>query len=129
MIGIILCRYRYDPEYDGGGSTPLWLRVMFLTIILFCIWWNNSRRIIAFKNKNRDNNIKSYIRLILKCLILDIKDKPLYMIGCVAIIVIYTLIMLYDWVFYAILGIAAIGFIAYMRYDAIKGRTKEKQDK
>lgn len=36
------------------------------------------------------------------------------MTGCIAIIVIYTLIMLYDWVFYAILGVTAIGYTLHM---------------
>ncbi len=111
---MILCRYRYDPEYDGLSTTPLWLNVLVLSTILFCIWWNNSYRIAEFKNNNKDNGIKADISSILKCLILDITDKPLYMTGCIAIIVIYTLIMLYDWVFYAILGVTAIGYTLHM---------------
>ena len=79
---------RYRPEYDDVAPTPWWLSALLLIAILIYLW------------------VKKKVRL----------SGKLYFLLSVLLVILYTLILLYKWFFYSLLGIAALGFIVYVKW-------------
>lgn len=88
MLSSNLFAQRYRPEYDDVAPTPWWLNALLLIAILIYLW------------------VKKKVRI----------SGKLYLSLSVALVVLYTLILLYKWFFYSLLGIAALGFIIYVKW-------------
>lgn len=93
---------RYRPEYDDVTPTPWWLSTLMLIAVLVYLW---------IKKKVK---MKGYLYLLLS----------------VVLVVAYTLILLYKWFFYALLAMAALGFVIYIKWsdkiDEIINKLKRK---
>lgn len=110
-VWILLQRYR--PEDDGIAPTPVWLSTIIVIGIIIAVWWSQSERVKEFKEKS-SINVKADIKDIMKCLIDDIKEFPLIFLGCVAIVIIYIILRIYEWLFYVILGVGIGGYLLYL---------------
>lgn len=88
MLSETLFAQRYRPEYDDAVPTPWWLSSSILIAILIYLW------------------VTKKVRL----------SGKLYLLLSVVLVVLYTLILLYKWFFYSLLGIAALGFIVYVKW-------------
>lgn len=88
MLSSNLFAQRYRPEYDDVAPTPWWLNALLLIAILIYLW------------------VKKKVRL----------SGKLYLLLSVVLVILYTLILLYKWFFYFLLGIAALGFIVYVKW-------------
>lgn len=86
MLSSNLYAQRYRPENDDVTPTPWWLRDLILITILGYLW------------------IKKKVKL----------KWYLYLLLSIVIIVAYTLIFMYKWVFYALLAMTALGLVIYV---------------
>ena len=102
MLSSDLYAQRYRSEYDDVTPTPWWLSALMLIAVLIYLW---------IKKKVK---MKGYLYLLLS----------------VVLVVAYTLILLYKWFFYALLAIAALGFVIYIKWsdkiDEIINKLKHK---
>ena len=93
---------RYRSEYDDVTPTPWWLSSLMLIAVLIYLW---------IKKKVK---MKGYLYLLLS----------------VVLVVAYTLILLYKWFFYALLAMAALGLLIYVKWsdkiDKIINKLKNK---
>ena len=110
-VWILLQRYR--PEDDGIAPTPVWLSAIIVVAIIIAVWWSQSKRIRKFKEKS-SLDVKEDIKNIMNCLIADIKDFPLIFLGCVAIVILYIILLTSEWLFYVILGVGIVGYLIYL---------------
>ena len=102
MLSSDLYAQRYRSEYDDVTPTPWWLSALMLIAVLIYLW---------IKKKVK---MKGYLYLLLS----------------VVLVVAYTLILLYKWFFYALLAMAALGFVIYIKWsdeiDEIINKLKHK---
>ena len=102
MLSSNLYAQRYRPENDDVTPTPWWLRDLILITILGYLW------------------IKKKVKL----------KWYLYLLLSIVIIVAYTLIFMYKWVFYALLAMTALGLVIYVncsdKIDKIINKLKDK---
>lgn len=85
MLSSGLYAQRYRPEYDGGNPTPWWLSTLTLIIILIYLWVNKKVKM----------------------------SGKLYLPLSVVLVVVYTMARLYEWIFYLLVAIAALGFFKW----------------
>ncbi len=88
MLSSELFAQRYRSEYDDVTPTPWWLSALILIAILVYLW---------IKKKVK---LKGYLYLLLS----------------VGLVIVYTLILLYKWFFYALLAMVALGFAFYGKW-------------
>lgn len=88
MLSPDLYAQRYRPEYDDVTPTPWWLSTFILLAILVYLW---------VKKKVK---IKGYLYLLLS----------------VVLVVAYTLMLLYKWFFYALLVLAVLAWVIYVKW-------------
>lgn len=102
LLSSDLYAQRYRPEYDDVTPTPWWLSALILIAILVYLWVNKKVK------------MKGYLYLLLS----------------VVIVVAYTLILLSKWFFYALLAMAALGLVIYVKWsdkiDEIINKLKNK---
>ena len=102
MLSSDLYAQRYRSEYDDVTPTPWWLSTLMLIAVLVYLW---------IKKKVK---MKGYLYLLLS----------------VVLVVAYTLILLYKWFFYALLAMAALGLLIYVKWsdkiDKIINKLKNK---
>lgn len=119
---LLIPLFRYDPEYDGAGSTPIWANLVILSIIIICIWWSNSKRIEEFKQDIEWHDVYFWSKFlsVAKTLFLDIKESPLTFALCIAIVVLYWLILSYRWMLYVLIGVGLIIYLIWNKYNRNK---------
>ena len=110
-VWILLQRYR--PVDDGIAPTPVWLSAIIVIAIIIAVWWSQSERIKEVRERH-STDIKSDFKDILRCLVADIKDFPWIFLGCVAIVILYIILLTYEWLFYVILGVGIVGYLIYL---------------
>lgn len=88
MLSPDLYAQRYRLEYDDVTPTPWWLSTFILLAILVYLW---------VKKKVK---IKGYLYLLLS----------------VVLVVAYTLMLLYKWSFYALLVLAVLAWVIYVKW-------------
>ena len=88
MLSPDLYAQRYRLEYDDVTPTPWWLSTFILLAILVYLW---------VKKKVK---IKGYLYLLLS----------------VVLVVAYTLMLLYKWFFYALLVLAVLAWVIYVKW-------------
>lgn len=88
MLSPDLYAQRYRLEYDDVTPTPWWLSTFILIAILVYLW---------VKKKVK---IKGYLYLLLS----------------VVLVVAYTLMLLYKWFFYALLVLAVLAWVIYVKW-------------
>lgn len=88
MLSPDLYAKRYRLEYDDVTPTPWWLSTFILLAILVYLW---------VKKKVK---IKGYLYLLLS----------------VVLVVAYTLMLLYKWFFYALLVLAVLAWVIYVKW-------------
>ena len=102
MLSSDLYAQRYRSEYDDVTPTPWWLRSLILIAILVYLW------------------VKKKVKL----------KWYLYLLLSIVIVVVYTLIFLSKWFFYALLAMAALGLVIYVKWsdkiDEIINKLKNK---
>ena len=102
MLSSELYAQRYRSEYDDVTPTPWWLSSLILIAILVYLWINKKVK------------IKGYLYIILS----------------VGLVVTYTLILLYKWFFYALLAMAVLGLVIYVKWsDKIDEFIKKQKNK
>ena len=102
--------FHYRPEYDDIESSPVWLNIAAVVFIMLSIWYNNSQRVED--NKELVNfDLKAKFFILSKLMFADIKESPFIFIICIGILILYWLLLTYDWFFYVLLAIALIVFI------------------
>ena len=93
---------RYRPEYDDVAPTPWWLKSLILIVILIYLW------------------VKQKVKI----------SGKLYLPLSITLVVIYSMILLYEWFFYCLLAIAALCFIVYVKWgdniDKFTNKLKKK---
>lgn len=113
MLYFILLQ-RYRPEEDGIVF-PVWLNVAILIIVIFCVWWSESIRIIELKKKPTFHPKKDW-KSIIQCFVLDGKENPKIFFGCLSLVLFDMIIQTCPWLIYVILGIGVIGFLIYNHF-------------
>lgn len=89
MLSSELFAQRYRSEYDDVAPTPWWLSSLILIAILIYLW------------------VKKKVKL----------KGYLYIILSVGLVITYTLILLYKWFFYALLAMAVLGLVIYVKWS------------
>lgn len=119
MLSSDLFAQRWRGEYDDITQTPWWLSMLIVTAFLFYLWIRKSKRLKYFDIKN-ETPLKVMLGQITKCFLLDIKDNPIYTIITIATLALYTIMLLYQWAYYvfiALLCLAALGLVIYVKWD------------
>ena len=66
----------------------------------------------------------------MKCFLQDIKDNPIYTIITIAALAIYTFMLLYQWAYYvfiALLCLAALGVVIYVKWSDKNDKNMNKR--
>ena len=119
MLSSDLFAQRWRGEYDDITPTPWWLSMFIATAFLFYLWIRKSKRLKYLDIKN-ETPLKVMLGQITKCFLLDIKDNPIYTIITIATLALYTIMLLYQWAYYvfiALLCLAALGVVIYVKWD------------
>ncbi len=119
MLSSDLFAQRWRGEYDDITPTPWWLSMFIVTAFLFYLWIRKSKRLKYLEIKN-ETPLKVMLGQIIKCLLLDIKDNPIYTIITIATLALYTIMLLYQWAYYvfiALLCFAALGVVIYVKWS------------
>lgn len=119
MLSSDLFAQRWRGEYDNITPTPWWLSMFIATAFLFYLWIRKSKRLKYLDIKN-ETPLKVMLGQITKYFLLDIKDNPIYTIITIATLALYTIMLLYQWAYYvfiALLCLAALGVVIYVKWD------------
>lgn len=116
MLSSDLYAQRYRPEYDDNAPNYWWSNLIILIAFIFYCWLRNSKRLEEVSDTYYSSKMRTYFEMF-KCFLLDIKDNPWITLIAVAVVVVYAFILLSEWFFYALLAMAALGLVIYVKWS------------
>lgn len=119
MVFNFILAQRYRPEWDDIEPTPIWINVLILGIILIYLWWNNSKRICEYKGLTIDD-FRTKCLNVIKYFFLDMRDAPWVFIIGIGILVLYTIILMYEWTIYILIIVGLIIYFICDKYSKYK---------
>ena len=129
MLSSELYAQRYRSEYDDVTPNYWWSNLIILIALIFYCWIRNSKRLKHVSDTYYSSKKRTYFEMF-KCFLLDIKDNPWRTLTAVVVVAVYAFILLSEWFFYALLAMAVLGLVIYVKWsdkiDKFISRRKNK---